>query len=97
MSLSFVSYLFKRKLRRLVTALLSSVDVLELIDAVHALGLLGGVHEAAECRLELLTTRAMGHAAQTWAIPIDLACLRVECALLICLFFESFYTTLAIL
>jgi len=96
MSLSFVSYLFKRKLRRPVTALLSNVDLLELVNAVHALGLLGGVHEAAERRLELLTTRTMSHAAQTWAIPIDLACFRVESALLVCLFLESFYATMAI-
>jgi len=97
MSLRRVSYLLNCKLRRPSAALLSDVDVLELVDAVHALGLFSGVYEAAERRLELLTTRAMGHAAQTWAIPIDLACFRVECALLICLFLESFYATLAIL
>jgi hypothetical protein len=72
-------------------------NALEFVDAVHALGLLGRIYKAAERCLELLTTRAMSHTAQTWAVPIDLACLWVECTLLICLFFKSFYAALAIL
>lgn len=54
------------------------MDVLELLNAVNTLRLLLGVDEAAESRLELLTTRAVGHTTQTWAVPVDLSGLRVE-------------------
>ena len=37
-------------------------DVLELLNAVHTLGLLFREHETAESSLELLATRTMGHA-----------------------------------
>jgi hypothetical protein len=62
-------------------------DVLELVNAVHALGLLIREDEAAECRLELLSTRAVGHATQTRAVPVDLASLGVESTLLASLLF----------
>jgi hypothetical protein len=57
--------------------------VLELVNALHALGLFCGEDEAAERGLELLSTRSVGHAAEAWAIPVDLASLRVERPLLI--------------
>lgn len=57
--------------------------VLELVDTIHALGLLLGEDEAAECRLELLAARPVGHAAQARAVPVDLARLGVEGALLV--------------
>jgi hypothetical protein len=62
-------------------------DVLELLDAVHALRLLLREHEAAESSLELLSTRAMGHTTQARAVPVDLASLGVESALLAGLLF----------
>lgn len=58
-------------------------NVLELVDAVHSLGLLLGVHKTAKRRLELFTTRPVSHTAQTRTIPIDLSGFRVESALLI--------------
>lgn len=61
----------------------------ELLNAVHALGLLGGVDEAAESSLELLAARAVSHAAQARAVPVDLASLGVEGALGIGLLLES--------
>jgi hypothetical protein len=64
-------------------------NVLELVDAVHALGLLLGVDEAAECIAELVAARPVGHAAQARAVPVDLARLGVECALLVRLSLES--------
>lgn len=65
-------------------------DVLELVDAVHALGVLLREHEAAEGRLEVLAARPVGHAAQARAIPVDLARLRVEGALLAGILLQSF-------
>lgn len=58
-------------------------NALELFNAVHALRLLGGVHEAAEGSLELLAARAVGHPAQARAVPVDLAGLGVERGLLV--------------
>lgn len=58
------------------------VVVLELVNAVHSLWLLRRVHKAAERGLKLLATRAVSHASQARAIPVDLARLRVECAFL---------------
>lgn len=57
-------------------------NLLELLNAVHALGLSFRVDEAAEGALELLATRAIGHAAKAGAVPVDLTRLGVECALL---------------
>lgn len=57
-------------------------DVLELVNAVHPLGLLLRVHKTAERRPELLAARAVRHAAQARAVPVDLARLGVEGALL---------------
>lgn len=57
--------------------------VLELVDAIHALRLLLGVDEAAESGLELLAAGPMSHAAQARAVPVDLARLGVEGALLV--------------
>lgn len=69
---------------------------LELLNAVNTLGLLRGVHEAAECRLEFLSARAVGHATQARAIPVDLASLRVERSFLTSFLLESpsIYATL---
>lgn len=53
-------------------------NVLELLNAIDALGLLVRVHEAGECCPELLSARAVGHTAQAWAVPVDLASLRIE-------------------
>ena len=60
-----------------------SLDSLELINAVHALGLLLRVHETAERGLELLAAGPVRHAAQTGTVPVDLARLGVEGALLV--------------
>jgi hypothetical protein len=57
--------------------------LLEVVDAVHALGLLLAEDEAAEGSLELVSTRPGGHAAQARAVPVDLARLGVEGALLV--------------
>lgn len=57
-------------------------NVLELVNAIHALGLLLGIHETAECSLEVLSTWAVGHTTQAWAVPVDLTGLRVEGGLL---------------
>lgn len=62
-------------------------DVLELLNAVHTLGLLIREHEAAESSLELLATRTMGHATQARAVPVNLSSLGVESALLASLLF----------
>lgn len=62
-------------------------DVLELLDTVHTLGLLGRVHKAAERSLELLAAGAVGHTTQARAIPVDLSSLGVESALLVGLLF----------
>lgn len=64
------------------------MHVLELLNAVHPLGLLGRVQKAAKRRLEVLATRPVRHAAQARAVPVDLARLRVERALLAGLGFE---------
>jgi hypothetical protein len=64
-----------------------SRDILELVNTVHPLGLFRGVNEAAESGLELLAARSMGHATEAWAVPVDLASLGVECALLARLLF----------
>lgn len=66
----------------------SGDSILELIDAVHPLGLLIRVDEAAERGLELLAAGAVRHSTQARAIPVDLARLRVKCALLACLLLE---------
>lgn len=50
----------------------------ELLDAVLAFRLLLGVDEAAEGGLELLSAHAVGHASETWAVPVDLPRLWVE-------------------
>ena len=57
-------------------------DLLKLVDAVHALGLSIGVDEAAECGLEFLSARTVGHASEARAIPVDLTSLGVESTLL---------------
>lgn len=57
-------------------------NILELLNAVYALRLFRRVDEAAESGLELLSTRTMGHSTQAGAVPVDLAGLWVECALL---------------
>lgn len=49
------------------------LHVLELVNAVDTLGLGFGENEAAECLLEFLATWAIGHAAKTGAIPVDLS------------------------
>lgn len=54
------------------------LNELELVNAVHALGFFRGVHKAAERSLELLAARTVSHAAQAWAVPVDLASLGVE-------------------
>lgn len=53
-------------------------NALELVNAVDALGLLLRVHEAAKGGLELLSARSVGHTTQAWAVPVDLASLRVK-------------------
>jgi hypothetical protein len=58
------------------------MGVLELVNAVHALGLLLGINETAECSLEIFSTWAVGHATQARAVPVDLTGLRVERGLL---------------
>lgn len=57
-------------------------NLLELVNALNALGLLFAVDEAAEGRLELLTAGTVGHAAQAGAVPVDLSGLGVESTLL---------------
>lgn len=63
--------------------------LLELVNAVHALWLLLREHKAAECRLEILATRPVSHAAEARTFPVDLTRLRVEGTLLASLFFQS--------
>ena len=63
-------------------------NALKLLNAVHALGLLLRVHEAAERSLELLSTRAVSHSTQAGAVPVDLAGLGVEGGFLAGLLFE---------
>jgi hypothetical protein len=67
-----------------------SPNVLELVNAVHALGFLGRVDEAAESRLELLSARAVSHTTKARAIPVDLARLGVERTLLLSFLLEGF-------
>lgn len=64
------------------------IDVLELFNAVHALGFFLGEDEAAESLSELLAARSMSHTTEAWAIPIDLAGLLVESTLLAGLLFQ---------
>lgn len=66
----------------------SLVDVPELLNAVHALGLLLGKDEAAESFSELLAARSVSHTTEAWAIPVDLAGLLIESTLLACLLFQ---------
>jgi hypothetical protein len=61
-----------------VKAVKPRYNVLELLNALNTLGLLVRVHEAGECCPELLSARAVGHTAQAWAVPVDLASLRVK-------------------
>lgn len=63
-------------------------NILELLNAVNALGFLLGVHEAAEGTLEVLSAGSVCHATKTRAVPVDLASLRVECGLLASLILE---------
>jgi hypothetical protein len=63
-------------------------NILELLNAVNALGLLLGVDEAAERSLEVLSAWPVGHATEARAVPVDLASLRVECGLLASLFLK---------
>lgn len=64
------------------------VNALKFVHTVHALGFIGRVDEAAECSLELLAAGSMRHAAQTGAVPVDLASLWVERALVSCLLLQ---------
>lgn len=64
------------------------VDILELLNAVHALRLLLGEDEAAESLSELLAARSVSHTTEAWAIPVDLAGLLVESTLLAGLLFQ---------
>jgi hypothetical protein len=52
-------------------------NLLELVDAVHPLGLLGRVHKAAKRRPELLPARPVCHTTQARAVPVDLSSLGV--------------------
>lgn len=54
----------------------------EFLDTVDALGLFRAVDETRECSLEVFTTRAMRHTAETRAVPVDLASLLVVSGLL---------------
>lgn len=66
------------------------LNILEFLNAVHPLRFLRRKHEAAERGLEILSARAVGHAAQARAVPVDLARLRVEGAFLVGLGLETF-------
>ena len=59
-------------------------------EAGPALRLFLREDETAEGRAELLAARAVCHAAETWAVPVDLASLLVECSLLSCLLLQLF-------
>jgi hypothetical protein len=63
-------------------------NILELLNAVNALGLLLGVDEAAERSLEVLSAWPVGHATEARAVPVDFSSLRVECGLLASLFLK---------
>lgn len=63
-------------------------NILELLDAVNALGFLLGVDEAAERSLEVLSARTVSHTTEARAVPVDLASLGVECSLLASLFLK---------
>lgn len=63
-------------------------NIIELLNAVDSLGLLLGVHEAAEGSLEVFSAWAVGHTSETPAVPVDLASLRVECGLLASFFLK---------
>jgi hypothetical protein len=54
----------------------------ELFNTVDALGLFRAVDETRECGLEVFTAGAVGHAAETRAVPVDLASLLVVGSLL---------------
>lgn len=54
----------------------------ELFDTVDALGLFRAVNETRERGLEVFTTRAVRHATEARAIPVDLAGLFVVSGLL---------------
>ena len=62
--------------------------ILEFFNAVHALGLLGRVHETAKSSVELLSAGTMRHATQAGAVPVNLSSLRVESSLLAGLLFQ---------
>lgn len=55
---------------------------LEIINAVHALWFRFGKYKTAKRRSKILSARAMRHSPKTGAIPIDLARLFIERALL---------------
>lgn len=55
----------------------------KLFNAVDALGLLLAVDKARERGLEVLAARAMCHAAETGAVPVDLSCFLVVRRLLV--------------
>lgn len=64
--------------------------VLKLVDAIHALGLFLGVHEAAKRGLELLAAWPMCHTTQTGAVPINLSSFGIEGRLLTAFFLRRF-------
>lgn len=65
-----------------------SRNILELLNAVDALGLLLGKHEAAEGSLEVFSAWTVGHTSETRAVPVNLAGFRVECGLLASFFLK---------
>jgi hypothetical protein len=72
-------------------------DVLELVNTLYALWLLIRVDEAAKGGLEFLAAGAVRHAAQAGAVPVDLARLRVEGALLASLLLELLWCLVGVL
>jgi hypothetical protein len=64
------------------------VHILELVNAVHAFGLLFREDEAAESLSELLAARSVSHTAKAWTVPVDLAGLLVKGTLLASLLFQ---------
>jgi hypothetical protein len=54
----------------------------EFFNTVDALGLFGAVDETRERGLEVFTARAVSHAAETRAVPVDLAGLLIVGSLL---------------
>ena len=60
---------------------------LEIVDALHPLGIFLREDKAAECGFELLSACSVCHPAETGTVPVDLAGLFVESALLRGFFF----------